>query len=72
MKIMEKILECRLRKIIPIDNMQFGFSPGKGTIDAAFILQQLQEKHLEVGKDLLLTFVDLETDKQTDRQTETD
>ena len=60
MKIMEKILERRLRKIIPIDNMQFGFSPGKGTIDAAFILQQLQEKHLEVGKDLLLTFVDLE------------
>ena len=57
---MEKILEHRLRKIIPIDNMQFGFSPGKGTIDAAFILQQLQEKHLEVGKDLLLTFVDLE------------
>ena len=60
MKIMEKILERRLRQIIPIDDMQFGFSPGKGTTDAAFILQQLQEKHLEACKDLLLTFVDLE------------
>ena len=40
--------------------MQFGFSPGKGTIDAVFIIQQLKEKHLEVHKDLFLTFVDLE------------
>ena len=29
-------------------------------IDAVFIIQQLQEKHLEVHKDLFLTFVDLE------------
>ena len=40
--------------------MQFGFSPGKGTIDAVFIIQQLQEKHIEVHKGLFLTFVDLE------------
>ena len=32
--------------------MQFGFSPGKGTTDAVFIIQQLQEKHREVHKDL--------------------
>ena len=43
-----------------INNMQFGFSPGKGTTDAVFIIQQLQEKHLEVHKELFLTFVDLE------------
>ena len=40
--------------------MQFGFSPGKGTTDAVFIIQQLQVKHLEMHKDLYLTFVDLE------------
>ena len=40
--------------------MQFGFSPGKGTTDAVFTILQLQEKHLEVHKDLFLTFVDLE------------
>ena len=60
MKILEKILERRLRELIPIDNTQFGFSPGRGTIDAIFILQQLQEKYREVNRDLYLTFVDLE------------
>ena len=57
---MEKILECRLRKTIPIDDTQFGFNPGKGTTDTAFILKQLLEKHLEVNQYLVLTFVDLE------------
>ena len=60
MKIFETIVERRLRKLITVNNMQFGFSPGKGTTDAIFIIQQLQEKHIEVHKDLFLTFVDLE------------
>ena len=60
MKMFEKILERRLRKLIAVNNMQFGFSPGKGTTDAVFIIQQLQEKNLEVHKDLFLIFVDLE------------
>ena len=29
MKMFEKILEGRLRKLIAVNNMQFGFSPGK-------------------------------------------
>ena len=56
----EKILERRLRILITINNMQFGFSSGKGTADAVFIIQKLQEKHLEVHKDLFFTFVELE------------
>ena len=61
MKMFEKILERRIRKLITVNNMQFGFSPGKGTTtDAVFIILQLQEKHLEVHKDLFFTFVDLE------------
>ena len=55
MKIFEKILERRLRKLIRVNNMQFGFISGKGTTNTVFIIQQLQEKHLEVHKDLLLT-----------------
>ena len=27
--------------------MQFGFMPGRGTIDAIFTFQQIQEKHQE-------------------------
>ena len=60
MKMFEKVLEKRLRSLITIDNMQFGFSPGKGTTDAVFIIKQLQEKHLETQRDLFFTFVDLE------------
>ena len=60
MKMFEKILERRLRKLITVNNMQFGFSQGKGTTDAVYIIQQMQEKHLEVHKELFLTFVDLE------------
>ena len=59
MKLFEKILERRLRKLITVNNMQFGFSPRKGTTHAVFIVQQLQEKHIEVHKDLFFTFVDL-------------
>ena len=60
MKMFEKILARRLKKLITVYNMQFGFSPGKATTDAVLIIQQLQEKHLEVHKDLFFTFVDLE------------
>ena len=45
MKMFEKILERSLRKLITVNNMQFGFSPGKGTTDAVFIIQQLQNKN---------------------------
>ena len=44
----------------PVNNMQFGFGSGKDTTHAVFIIQQRQEKHLELHKDLLCTFVDLE------------
>ena len=60
MKMFEMILECRLRKMITVNNMQFGFSPRKGTTDAVFIIQQLQEQYLEVHKDLFFIFIDLE------------
>ena len=37
MKMFEKIVERRLRKLITVNNMQF--SPGKDTTDAVFIIQ---------------------------------
>ena len=60
MKVMERVVEQLIRKQVRIDDMQFGFSPGKGTTDAIFIVRQLQEKHLAAGKPLYLAFVDLE------------
>ena len=60
MKVFERVLDQKLRKIIKIDNMQFGFRQGRGTTDAIFIVTQLQEKYMEKKKDLYFTFVDLE------------
>ena len=40
--------------------MQFGLKSGKGTIDAIFIMRQVQEKHQPNKKKLYSAFVDLE------------
>ena len=45
LKILEKVLDKRLRNIIHIVNMQFGFTPDKGTTDAMFVIH-VQEKRL--------------------------
>ena len=42
------------------DDMQIGFMPGKGTIDAVFILRRIQEQYLATQKELYMCFVDLE------------
>ena len=54
-----KILE-HIREQVSINNMQFGFMPGRGTTDAIFILRQLQEKYLQKKKNIYFAFVDLE------------
>ena len=56
MKVLERVLEKRIRCPVSIDNMQFGFIPGKGTTDAIFIMQQVQEKHQAKRKKLYYVF----------------
>ena len=48
-----------MRHMVKVDEMQFGFMSGKGTIDAVFILRKLQEIYLDKEK-LYMCFVDLE------------
>src|SRR5664279_4610934 len=60
MKILERVIDCRVRRIVKVDDMQFGFMAGKGTTDAIFVVRQLQEKYLSRKKDLWMAFVDLE------------
>ena len=45
MKVLERVIERRVRNIVKIDSMQFGFMAGKSTTDAIFIVRQLQEKY---------------------------
>ena len=42
MKIVERVLENSQRELVTIDDMQFGFMPGKGTTHALFILSRMQ------------------------------
>ena len=60
MKVLERVIEERVRKIVKIDDMQFGFMAGGGPTDAIFIVRQLQEKYLGRNKELWMAFVDLE------------
>ena len=46
--------------MVKVNEMQFGFMPGKGTVDAVFILRRLQKEYLEKEKKLYMCFVDLE------------
>ena len=44
LKVVERVTEKIIRECIVIDNMQFGFMPGRGTTDTMFTVRQLQEK----------------------------
>ena len=60
MKIVERVIEKRIRELVKVDDMQFGFMPGKGTTDASFILRRMQEEFRGKEKKLYMCFVDLE------------
>ena len=60
LKILERVIEGRLREIVKIHNHQFGFMRGMSTVDATFIVRQIQEKCLEGNRKVYWCFVDLE------------
>ena len=60
MKVVERLLEKRLRRLVKVDQMQFGFMPGKSTVGAIFIHRRMQESYFEKNRKLFICFVDLE------------
>ena len=60
MKVLERVFEERIREQVEISEIQMGYMPGKGTVDAIFAVRQLIEKYGKIGKELYLVFVDLE------------
>ena len=59
MKGFMRIIEQEIIKVIDTSEMQFGFIPGRETIDTIFIAQQLTENY--IGKKTLhFAIVDLE------------
>lgn len=61
-KILAHIINKRLNDIAErfLPESQCGFRPNRGTIDAIFVVKQLQEKCLEQHHSLYMCFVDLE------------
>lgn len=61
-KILAHILNTRLSRLAEqvLPESQCGFRPYRGTVDAIFVVKQIQEKSLEQNRPLYMCFVDLE------------
>jgi hypothetical protein len=60
MKLWERVIEHRLRKLTTVSKNQFGFMPGRSTMETIFLIRQLMERHREQKKYLHMIFIDLE------------
>ena len=53
-KVFETVIEEIFPEMVDIDAMQFGFMPGKGTMDDIFIARQLQKSILKIRRNFFL------------------
>ena len=57
-KVIERVLERRIRALVDMDEAQFGFMPAKGTTNALFLVRRLQEEHRAKDERMYMRFVD--------------
>ncbi|KAK3517039.1 hypothetical protein QTP70_033133 [Hemibagrus guttatus] len=60
MKLWERVVEARLRKVVEVCEQQYDFMPRKSTTDAIFALRILMEKYRDGQRELHCVCVDLE------------
>ncbi|KAK3527847.1 hypothetical protein QTP86_009209 [Hemibagrus guttatus] len=60
MKLWERVVEARIRKVVEVCEQQYGFMPRKSTTDAIFALRILMKKYRDGQRELHCVFVDLE------------
>ena len=58
-KIVEWVLERRIQTLVNLNEMQYGFMPGKRTVDAIFIVRKMREEYQIKDKKLYMCFVDM-------------
>ena len=59
MKIVERVLERKIRTLITLNRIQFGFMPRKRTIDATFNVKRMWEKYQKKDNKMYMYFVDM-------------
>jgi hypothetical protein len=47
MNLWERVIEHRLRKLTTTSKIQFGFMPGRSTMEAIFLIRQLMKRYRE-------------------------
>ncbi|GKD88566.1 retrovirus-related pol polyprotein LINE-1 [Tanacetum coccineum] len=60
MKLWERVIERRLRRETLVSDNQFGFMPGRSSVEAIHLIRSLMEKYRERQRDLHMAFLDLE------------
>jgi hypothetical protein len=59
MKLWEMIIEHCLRGVTNVTENQFGFMPGRSTMEVIFLIRQLMERCMEQKKYMHMIFIDL-------------
>ncbi|XP_037772417.1 uncharacterized protein LOC119568090 [Penaeus monodon] len=59
-KVLERIMDSRLRQVVRTGRYQLGFMKGIGTVDGIFSLRQTVEKYQEKKRVLYMVFLDSE------------
>jgi hypothetical protein len=60
MKLWERVIEHRVRRMTSVTKNQFGFITGRSTMEAMFLVRQLMERYREQTKNPHMVFIDLE------------
>jgi hypothetical protein len=59
MKLWERVIKHRVRRMTSVTKSEFGFMLGRSTMEAIFLVRQLMERYKEQKKGMHMVFIDL-------------